>query len=298
VPDLTIQTDALVAWLSSNGVTLAVVAIVLLLGYRWARPRIHRTLVSLIYAQASTLGEDSARRIEIDKRVATIEDLVVKLLRALVVFAIGAVILAAFDLWGIFSGLGLILAAITLAGQAIVLDYLMGVLILAEAQYFKGDVIRVSGIEGTVEEVGLRRTVIRDTRGTVHSISNGLIRSPSNLTRSYALAVVHIDGIADADVERAIAVLDQVGQAMAADPELGERFLDVPGYTATTKLSAYGATHTRSGRVPPEHRVPIEAEMRRRVAAGLAAAGVVPIRAPGGPTPPPPNADGRPADRA
>ena len=61
MPDLTVQTDALVAWLSSNGVTLAVVAILMLLGYRWARPRIHRTLVGLIYAQASTLGEDSAR---------------------------------------------------------------------------------------------------------------------------------------------------------------------------------------------------------------------------------------------
>ena len=298
MPDLTFQTDALVAWLSSNGVALAIVAIVALLGYRWARPRIHRALVSLIYAQASTLGQDSARKIEIDKRIETIEDLIVKVLRAFVVFAIAAVILAAFDLWGIFSGLGLILAAITLAGQAIVLDYLMGVLILTEAQYFKGDIIRVTGIEGTVEEVGLRRTVICDTRGTVHSISNGLIRSPSNLTRSYALAVIHIDGIADADVERAIAVLDEVGQAMAADPEFGERFIEVPGYTATTKLSAYGATLKMSGRVQPEQRVRIEAEMRRRVAAGLANAGVEPIRAPGGRTPPPPDADGRPSERA
>ena len=298
MPDLTQQTDALVGWLSSNGVALAIAAILLLLVYRWARPAIHRVLVDLIHAQAATLGEDTTRRIEIDKRVATVEDLVVKVLRALVVFAIVAVILGALNLWGIFSGLGLVLAAITLAGQAIVLDYLMGVLILTEAQYFKGDIIRVAGIEGTVEEVGLRRTVIRDTRGTVHSISNGLIRSPSNLTRSYALAVIHIDGIADADVERAIAVLDEVGRTAAADPELAERFIDVPAYSATTKLSAYGATLKMSGRVQPEHRVKIEAELRRRVAAGLAAAGIEPIRAPGGPPVPPPGADGRPADRA
>ena len=41
VPDLTEQTSALVEWLSTNGVVLAVVAIVLLLVYRWARPAIH-----------------------------------------------------------------------------------------------------------------------------------------------------------------------------------------------------------------------------------------------------------------
>ena len=47
------------------------------------------------------------------------------------------------------------LAALTLAGQSVILDYIMGVLILVEGQYFKGDTISVGPIEGTVEEVGL-----------------------------------------------------------------------------------------------------------------------------------------------
>jgi small conductance mechanosensitive channel len=284
VPDLTEQGNALVAWLTTHGLQLAIVAILLWLAYRWTRPAIHRLLVRVVHAEATTLGDDSVRRLEIDKRVSTIEDLVSKVLRALVVFALVAVFLGAFDLWPIFAGLGLILAAITLAGQDIVLDYLMGVLILVEGQYFKGDIIRVGAVEGTVEEVGLRRTVIRDPRGTLHSISNGLIRSSANQTRSYAMAVVQIEGIADGDVERVIEVLDAVGAAAVEDPVLATRLLGTPGYTATTRLSAYGATLRMTGRVQPEHRVAVEAELRRRVAAELAAAGIEPIRPASGPT--------------
>jgi small-conductance mechanosensitive channel len=291
VPDLTAQTDALIAWLSTNGVALAIVAVVLLIAYRWARPAVHRGLVAIARAQASTLGDDSARRVEIEKRVATFEDLIAKILRASVVLAVIVVIFGIFDLWPILAGVGLVLAAITLAGQAIVLDYLMGVLILLEGQYFKGDIIRVGAVEGTVEEVGLRRTVVRDPRGTLHSISNGLVREAANLTRSYAMAMVHIDGIADGDVERAIAVLDAVGMAAAEDPDLAESLIDPPRYTSTTKLSAYGATLRMAGRVQPEQRVRVEAELRRRVAGELAAAGIQPIRPPGGP--PVPGAPGR-----
>lgn len=291
-PDLSAQTDALIGWLSTNGVALAVVAILLYLVYRWARPHVHRVLVDLVQAQAQTLGDDGARTIEIDKRVTTLEDLIAKILRTLVVVAIVAVIFAAFDLWGILAGLGLILAAITLAGQAIVLDYLMGVLILVESQYFKGDTIRVGAVEGVVEEVGLRRTVVRDPRGAVHNISNGLIREAANLTRSYALAMVHIDGIADADVERAIVALDAAGQAVADDPELADAIIEVPRYTSTTKLSAYGATLRLAGRVQPEQRLRIEAELRRRVAREFADAGIEPVR-PVGPPPAPTGDAGR-----
>lgn len=282
-PDLNELTNALAGWLSTNGVALAVVAIVLYLLYRWARPAVHRVLVEVVHKQAETLGEDTSRKIEVEKRIATLEDLVSKVLRALVVLAILGLVFTAFNLWPMLAGLGIILAAITLAGQAIVLDYLMGVLILVESQYFKGDTIRVGAVEGVVEEVGLRRTVIRDNRGTVHSISNGLVRDPANLTRSYALAMVHIDGIADADVERAIEALDAAGQEIGQDPELADAIIDVPRYTSTTQLSAYGATLRVSGRVQPEQRLRVEAELRRRIARHLAEAGIEPIRPAGAP---------------
>ncbi len=286
MPDLSAQSDALIGWLSTNGVALAIVAIVALLAYRWARPVLHRLIVSLVHRQAA-LTDDAARLIEIDKRASTVEDVIAKALKALVVVAVAVVVIGILELWPLLAGLGLVAAAITLAGQDVVLDYLMGILILVEGQYYKGDIVRIGGIEGTVEEVGLRRTVIRDVRGTLHSISNGEIRTSANRTRSYAIASIAVDGIADADVERMIVLLDSVGADLAADPDLAEALIDTPGYRSTSALSALGATLLMSCRVQPEHRVRVEAEMRRRVAAEMAAAGVVPIRPAAGRAPDP-----------
>jgi small conductance mechanosensitive channel len=120
--------------------------------------------------------------------------------------------------------------------------------------------------------------VVRDVRGTLHSISNGTIRQSANLTRTFALATVEIDGVADRDVETVIEVLNEVGSGMAADPDFAELFLDVPSYSGTTRLTSAGATVRLSGRVRPDVRTRLEQEMRRRVAAALAARGVELIR--------------------
>ena len=278
MPDMSAQTDSLIAWLSENGVVLLIVAIGLLLVYRWARPAIHRVLTGLLQAQSKTLGTDAVAVADVEKRVTTIEDLLVKVLKTAVILTIFVVILGVFDLWSVLAGLGIVIAAITLAGQNIVLDYLMGILILVEGQYYKGDVVRINAVEGTVEEVGLRRTLVRDVRGTLHSVSNGEIRTSANLTRTYAVAMVSIDGVPDHALEAAITVLEQVGRDLAADPALEGMFLDTPGYTGTTALTAAGATIRISGRVVPEQRMRVEVEMRRRVAAGMAAEGIELIR--------------------
>jgi small conductance mechanosensitive channel len=222
-------------------------------------------------AQESFIADDPRQQDELKRRVATIEDLITTLLRTTVTIAIVAVVLGMLNLWPALAGFGLVIAALTLAGQSIILDYLMGILILVEGQYFKGDTVRLGMVEGVVEEVGLRRTQVRDVRGTLHSISNGLIRESSNLTRTYATATVDIDGVADADVEAVIEVLNAVGIEIAADPAFEGVFTDPPGYTATIRLSAAGETLRFAGRVRPDARARAEAEMRRRVAGGLAA---------------------------
>jgi small conductance mechanosensitive channel len=176
------QVDSLVGWVSTNGITLVFVAVVLLVVYRWARPLIHRVLVDAMRTQLATVGDDTTRHDEIEKRVNTLEDLLAKILRSAVFVAIALVILSLFDLWPLLASVGLIVAALTLAGKDIVLDYLMGMLILIEGQFYKGDIVQIKDIEGSVQEVALRRTLILDATGSVHSISNGQIRASSNRT--------------------------------------------------------------------------------------------------------------------
>jgi len=272
----------MLAWIEAHGLALLFWAIALALVYRFAHPLIHRFLIGIVRVQEVTLGNEEGQRYELEKRVKTLEDLLSKALRFGVIIAGILVLFAVFDLWPILAGLGIIAAALTLAGQSIVLDYLMGILILVEGQYYVGDVINVGGIEGTVEEIGFRRTTIRDTSGTVHSISNGEIRISSNLTRTYASSVVEIQGIRDEDVERAIEVMHAVGTEVAADPAWSDRLLGPPNQPVLFAFTDIGATVRMSCRVVPEDRWLVAAELRKRIATALNAAGIEPNRRTGG----------------
>ncbi|HEU0242383.1 MAG TPA: mechanosensitive ion channel domain-containing protein [Candidatus Limnocylindrales bacterium] len=276
--DVSTELTGLAEWLTGNALLLLFGGIVLLFLYRGLRPWVHRALIHAMRAQRAAVGDNPGEQGELDRRVETIEDVVTRLLKAAVAMGVIAILLGAFNLWPALAGLGLVLAALTLAGQSIILDYLMGFLILTEGQYFKGDTVQINGITGVVVEVGLRRTQLRDVRGTLHSISNATVRQSANLTRTYGLATVEVDGVADGDVEAVIAVLDRVGEEMAADAEFDGIFLDTPGYAGTTRLTANGATLRLSGRVRPESRPRVEQEMRRRVAGQLAASGIQLIR--------------------
>lgn len=270
--------NQLTAWLSANGLPLAIGVFVIALAYRWLRPAVHGVLERALKVQTDQIGDDPLLVAEATKRLETIEDLVDRLLRLAVIVAILIVVLAVFDLWPILAGLGIIVAGITLAGQSIVLDYLMGLLLLLEGQFYKGDTIRIGAVEGTVLEVGFRRTTLRDNRGIVHSISNGLIRESANLTRTYAVATIEVDGIADRDVEAAIELLDAVGRSVAADPRWADRIVEPPVYAGTTQLTSAGATLRLRGRVHPDARRQIEQEMRRLVAREFTARGIEPLR--------------------
>ena len=273
--------------LSENAIPIAVVAIGAFLLWRFARPLAHRALLGLLKAQDHALDGESAPEEELLKRAATIEQLVTSLVRAGVLLAIVVLIAGALDLWPAIAGLGLVVAAFTVAGQSIVLDYLMGILILLEGQYYTGDTINTAGLEGVVEEVGLRRTVLRDASGTVHSISNAQIRSVSNLTRIYASAVVDLPGIGERDIEAAIVVMDRVGAELAADPAWSARILEAPRYVSTTAFTDLGVTLRMSGRVKAADRWAVPAELRRRLGPALRDAGIKPNRRAVGPAAPP-----------
>jgi small conductance mechanosensitive channel len=273
-------------WLSENWWWLVIVATLLFLIWRFARPVVNRLVIAVLRAQGQALDGRSAPEEEVLKRAATVEQLLASLVRAGVLLAIVFIVLGVLELWPAIAGLGLIGAAITVAGQSIVLDYLMGILILLEGQYYKGDTINTAGLEGVVEEVGLRRTVLRDASGTVHSISNGQIRMVSNLTRIYAAAVVDVPGISESDIEAAIVVMDRVGAELAADPAWGDRILEAPRYVSTMAFTDLGVTLRMSGRVKAADRWAVPAELRRRLAKALREAGIEPNRRamPGGPT--------------
>jgi len=76
----------------------------------------------------------------------------------------------------LLAGLGLAGLAVGMAAKDIIADFISGLFILLEGQYFIGDRVRISGIEGEVKEITLRRTILRDETGILHSFPNSQIK--------------------------------------------------------------------------------------------------------------------------
>jgi small-conductance mechanosensitive channel len=261
--------NEIAGWIVSHGLLLVVGALILFAIYRFTEPLIHRVVTAVLHVQQAALEPGAAPTEELQKRAATLELVLRKLIRAAFVIAIILLVLGVFDLWELVAGLGLIAAALTLAGQSIVLDYLMGILILVEGPYFKGDWISVTApgitVEGEVEEIGLRRTVLRDGLGAEHAVSNGLIRLSSNLTRVYSVATVDLQVVRPLDLDRAIAVAGRVGREIGDDPEWRDRLFEAPVATNVVALTLDGATIRVQRRVPPGLRSEATSELRRRL---------------------------------
>jgi moderate conductance mechanosensitive channel len=284
-PDLT----GLNAFLQERGWQLLLILVLTLLAFRAVRPLVHRFIARTLERRAARQGEvtdvdpDVAALMaeESVKRVTTIEDLVATLLKVLVVTVAFLVILTVFDLLPVIAGLGLIAFAVTLAGQSIVLDYLMGILIVLEGPYYKGDWVQfgVAGVEGEVEEVGMRRTVIRDGSGTVHSVSNAETRIASNMTRIFARMLVDITVAYGTDIDRATTIVNEVGAAMMKDGAWAGRVLEAPTLLRVDALGDLGMTLRVTGKVRASDRFTAPGELRKRLLAAFQANGIeIPVR--------------------
>lgn len=260
-----IDSSRLDQFIDQNLVLIVVVAVLLVLLYVGAPRLVHATVPRMLEAQAGDLEQGGVHSAELDKRAETLESLSITLIRLTAVSGLGLIVVGLFGLWSVLTGVALFLAAVTLAGQSIVLDYLMGIFIVVEGTFFKGDNIEFNQLRGEVEDVGLRRTIVRGTDGTVHSISNGELRIVSNRTRIYASAEVQVRGIREEDLESVIAIMDRVGQAVASEPEFTDDILEAHRLRYIEDPDELGITAVMRGRVLAASRWSVATEIRRRL---------------------------------
>jgi small conductance mechanosensitive channel len=116
--------------------------------------------------------------------------------------------------------------AIGFGAQSLIKDYFTGFFLLLEDQIRQGDVVEVSGKSGLVEEVTLRYVRLRDFDGHVHFVPNGEIKVVSNRTRGFAQAAVEIGVGYGVDIDQALGVMREVGQAMRADEKWKSKLAD------------------------------------------------------------------------
>lgn len=225
--------------------------------------------------------ERSVRRAERHRRLLTLSAFVLRLVRwgvyaTLVILAIG---IFAPGIWDRIGGLGVgfgaaVGAAIGFGAQQLVRDYLNGALILGENPYSVGDVVAIAGVRGTVEDVNLRRTVIRDMDGTLHSVPNGEVQVASNFTRGFARVNERIVVAYGTDIARATTLINEVGETLAADRAWSSRLVAAPRVLRVEPVADPGIPILVSATVRPGAQWEVAGELRRRIIEAFATAGV------------------------
>ena len=76
----------------------------------------------------------------------------------------------------ILASLGILGLAVGMAARDILSDFISGLFILFEGQYYIGDTVKILGMEGEVQEITLRRTILKDKARLYYSIPNGQIK--------------------------------------------------------------------------------------------------------------------------
>ena len=113
------------------------------------------------------------------------------------VFIIGIALMMILDELGLdirpaLTSIGVVGLALGLGAQSLVRDVIGGIFIVFEDQFHIGDVLEFGNVVGTVENMTLRATQIRDGDGTLHIIPNDALRIIGNRTRGWSRATVEV----------------------------------------------------------------------------------------------------------
>lgn len=187
----------------------------------WVVGWLANRLVRLVARRIETVVNDGNDAVlsAAEKRGQTIAQLVKSVGRAVVHVAVFLLSLNLFiDIKPLLAGVGILSLAISFGAQSLVKDFIAGFFILVENQFVVGDVIQVGDKSGEVERMTLRVVVLRDLRGVVHIVPNGTITSVSNMTRSWARAVVDVAVGYETDLDRALAIVADELAKLDADP--------------------------------------------------------------------------------
>lgn len=134
-------------------------------------------------------------------RIVTVTNLIKRIIKIILIFIGLTIIMSVFkiSIAPILATLGVFSLAIGVGAQSLVKDLINGFFIIFEDQYSVGDLVEIEGIEGIVEDLGLRVTKIRDFSKILHVIPNSNISIVSNKERANVRTRIdfYVDNSAD-----------------------------------------------------------------------------------------------------
>ncbi|MGA2285324.1 MAG: mechanosensitive ion channel family protein [Dehalococcoidia bacterium] len=249
-------------WLITHGLKIVVILAVVLAVFVFLRIAVPPVIDAAVRRQmlgrpAEETSKRSATLVNAFRRTAEAVLAVIALLMVLPELSV--------NIGALLAGVGIAGITIGFGAQTLVRDTLNGLFILIENQFGIGDVVTVAGVTGRVEEVNLRRTVLRDLDGVVHSVPNSEIRVASNYTRDWSGVNMNVTVAYDADLDKVTAIIDAVGRELAADLNFGPLITQAPHVERVDAFKDSGVSLKVLGVTKPMRQWDVMGELRRRL---------------------------------
>ncbi|MFF0457923.1 mechanosensitive ion channel family protein [Nocardia africana] len=262
------------SWLRGSGLEIVLLVVGAMLFSRFAtfvRDRITRRIDS------GFQSSDSLVRTEAAKHRHALAQVITWVVLSIVYFLVSLEVLQrlGFQLGGLVAPAAVLGAALGFGAQRIVQDLLAGFFLITERQYGFGDVVRIAvtgqsePAEGTVEDVTLRITTLRNPDGEVITVPNGQIVKVTNLSKDWARAAIDVPVPATADITKVNEILHEVGAKAFQDRRLKSLLLDEPTVMGLEDLTVDQMNIRMVARTLPGKQFDVGRELRVRVAAAL-----------------------------
>lgn len=254
--------QTIIPWVLSHGIKIIAIFIAGIYLNKFSKIFIEKSIRKLI-KPSQVVQDPEAER----KR----EDTLIRIFNSFVFVFIWAVavmmILSEFGINAgpLIAGAGILGIGLGFGAQYIIRDFLAGLFIMIENQYRVGDVVKIAGIGGSVQDVTLRKTVLRDIDGIVHHIPNGIIKTASNMSQDFSRIHLKIGVAYKEDIDRVIKVLNNVCEELAKDEQFSKNILKTPQVMGIDKLADSAIIVKILGDTVPLKQWEVARELRKRI---------------------------------
>ncbi|UJL46397.1 mechanosensitive ion channel family protein [Virgibacillus sp. NKC19-16] len=175
--------------------------------------KVTRKLVNRLFS-----NREKGSRIRITERRENTLKKLIKNVVAYVVYFIAFIMILdnvlGFQVGALLAGAGVAGLAIGFGAQNLVRDVISGFFIIFEDQFSVGDYVAVAGVEGTVEEIGLRTTKVLSWTGEMNVLPNGNVTQVTNYSTHNGLSLVDINIPYESNVEDAERIINEVAATL------------------------------------------------------------------------------------
>lgn len=251
----------LLPWLMSSGIRILIIVIISIIVYYILKKVLSRVVKIAVVPRN---GDDYIGEVQREQTLTQIFNITLRI----IIFLISGLMVATefgIKIAPLLASAGVIGLALGFGGQYLIKDVISGLFIILENQYRIDDFIEAAGLSGKVEKITLRMTTLRDLDGNTHHIPHGEIKTVSNLSKTFSRVNLDIGVGYGSDIDKVAAVVNEVGEKLAADPEWKDSIIIAPRFLRVQELGDSSVVIKVLGDTKPSQQWAVSGEFRKRI---------------------------------